>query len=69
LTDVTTDTVITKAETFGPIAPLYRFKTDADDGKRHQPIRLEIRHRGIPQKSNTSAWAASTDGFRVLRQG
>jgi succinate-semialdehyde dehydrogenase/glutarate-semialdehyde dehydrogenase len=28
LTDVTTDIVITKKETFGPVAPLYRFKTD-----------------------------------------
>ena len=30
LTDVTTDMVITKEETFGPTAPLYRFKTDAE---------------------------------------
>jgi len=30
LTDVTTDMVITKEETFGPVAPpLYRLKTDA----------------------------------------
>jgi succinate-semialdehyde dehydrogenase/glutarate-semialdehyde dehydrogenase len=28
LTDVTTDMIITKEETFGPVAPLYRFKTD-----------------------------------------
>jgi succinate-semialdehyde dehydrogenase / glutarate-semialdehyde dehydrogenase len=28
LTDVTTDMVITKEETFGPVAPPYRFKTD-----------------------------------------
>jgi hypothetical protein len=28
LTDVTTDMVITKEETFGPVAPLCRFKTD-----------------------------------------
>jgi len=28
LTNVTTDMVITKEETFGPVAPLYRFKTD-----------------------------------------
>ena len=27
LADVTTDMVITKEETFGPVAPLYRFKT------------------------------------------
>jgi Aldehyde dehydrogenase family len=30
LTDVTTDMVITKEETFGPAAPLYRFKSEAD---------------------------------------
>jgi succinate-semialdehyde dehydrogenase/glutarate-semialdehyde dehydrogenase len=30
LTDVTTDMVITKKETFGPVAPLYCFKTDAE---------------------------------------
>jgi len=30
LTDVTTDMVITKEETFEPVAPLYRFKTEAD---------------------------------------
>jgi succinate-semialdehyde dehydrogenase / glutarate-semialdehyde dehydrogenase len=28
LTDVTTDMVITREETFGPVAPLYRFKTE-----------------------------------------
>jgi succinate-semialdehyde dehydrogenase/glutarate-semialdehyde dehydrogenase len=28
LTDVTTDMVITREETFGPVAPLYRFRTD-----------------------------------------
>src|ERR1700746_118397 len=30
LTDVTTDMVITKEETLGPVAPLYRFKTEED---------------------------------------
>ena len=29
LTNVTTDIVITKEETFGPVAPLYGFKTGA----------------------------------------
>jgi len=28
LTDVTTDMIVTKEETFGPVAPLYRVKTD-----------------------------------------
>jgi succinate-semialdehyde dehydrogenase / glutarate-semialdehyde dehydrogenase len=30
LSDVTTDMVITKEETFGPVAPLYRFRTEAE---------------------------------------
>jgi succinate-semialdehyde dehydrogenase / glutarate-semialdehyde dehydrogenase len=30
LTDVTVDMVITENETFGPVAPLCRFKTDAE---------------------------------------
>ena len=30
LTDVTTDMVITREETFGPVAPLYRFKTKGE---------------------------------------
>jgi succinate-semialdehyde dehydrogenase/glutarate-semialdehyde dehydrogenase len=30
LADVTTDMVVTREETFGPVAPLFRFKTDAD---------------------------------------
>jgi Aldehyde dehydrogenase family len=30
LTDVTTDMVITKEETFGPVAPLYRLKTEKE---------------------------------------
>ena len=30
LTDVTTDMMITREETFGPVAPLYRFKTEAE---------------------------------------
>ena len=34
LTDVTTDMVITKEETFGPVAPLDRFKTDAEAIRR-----------------------------------
>src|SRR4029077_7280317 len=28
--DVTTDMVITKEKSFGPVAPLYRFKTDTE---------------------------------------
>ncbi len=34
LTDVTTDMVITKEETFGPVAPLYRFKNEGEPSRR-----------------------------------
>ncbi|MGZ9092422.1 MAG: aldehyde dehydrogenase family protein, partial [Rhodoplanes sp.] len=30
LADVTPDMVVSREETFGPVAPLYRFETDAD---------------------------------------
>ena len=30
LTDVTTDMMVTREETFGPVAPLFRFKTEAE---------------------------------------
>ena len=37
MTDVTTDLVITKEETFGPVAPLYRLKTEAEAIKHPAP--------------------------------
>jgi succinate-semialdehyde dehydrogenase/glutarate-semialdehyde dehydrogenase len=45
LTDVTTDMVITKEETFGPVAPLYRFKTDAEAIK----MANEAPHPSLPR--------------------
>src|SRR5271167_3606637 len=50
LTDVTTDMVITKKETFGPVAPLYRFKSEADAVKMANdteflPLFLQPRYR------------------------
>src|SRR5204863_1090150 len=30
LTDVTTDMIVTREETFGPVAPLYRFKDEGE---------------------------------------
>jgi acyl-CoA reductase-like NAD-dependent aldehyde dehydrogenase len=42
LADVTTDMVITKEETFGPVAPLYRFKRGGrgQDGQRRPTLTL-----------------------------
>ena len=37
LTDVTTDMVITKEETFGPVAPFYRFNSEAEAIKHPAP--------------------------------
>jgi succinate-semialdehyde dehydrogenase / glutarate-semialdehyde dehydrogenase len=40
LTDVTTDMVITKAETFGPVAPLYRFRGEDAASKMANDTRV-----------------------------
>ena len=53
LTDVTTDMVITKDKTFGPVAPLYRFKTEDEavkmandtESSRRGLLFLQPRHR------------------------
>jgi succinate-semialdehyde dehydrogenase/glutarate-semialdehyde dehydrogenase len=45
LTDVTTDMVITKEETFGPVAPLYRFKTEPEAIK----MANETPHPSLPR--------------------
>ena len=42
MTLVTTDMVITKEETFGPMAPLYRFKTDAEAIKMDSDTELGL---------------------------
>jgi succinate-semialdehyde dehydrogenase / glutarate-semialdehyde dehydrogenase len=46
LTDVTTDMVITKEETFGPVAPLYRFRSEEDAITRSR-IAAERMTRGL----------------------
>jgi acyl-CoA reductase-like NAD-dependent aldehyde dehydrogenase len=46
LTDLTTDMVITKEETFGPVAPLYRFKSEADAVKTANDTEFGLRHIG-----------------------
>jgi succinate-semialdehyde dehydrogenase / glutarate-semialdehyde dehydrogenase len=45
LTDVTTEMVITKEETFGPVAPLYRFKS-VEDAVTNSRIAAERMTRG-----------------------
>ena len=66
LTDVTTDMVITKEETFGPVAPLYRFKTDDEAIKMANdtptlpsPARGGGLGRGSPPISTAATSAAS----------
>jgi acyl-CoA reductase-like NAD-dependent aldehyde dehydrogenase len=66
LTDVTTDMVITKEETFGPVAPLYRFKTEdeaikmANDAPTLTLPRARGREgRGSPPISTAATSAAS----------
>jgi acyl-CoA reductase-like NAD-dependent aldehyde dehydrogenase len=62
VTDVTTDMVITKEETFGPVAPLSRFKS-GQDGQRHR-VRpsyrygLEVRS-GLPVSRSTGTETCS----------
>jgi succinate-semialdehyde dehydrogenase/glutarate-semialdehyde dehydrogenase len=60
LTDVTTDMVITREKTFGPVAPLYRFKTDDEAIRMANDTEFGL-------AANTSAWAAST--ARALSPG
>src|SRR5437667_2952479 len=66
LTDVTTDMVISKEETFGPVAPLYRFKSEADAVKMANdtptltlPRSRGREGRGSPPISTAATSAAS----------
>ena len=60
LTDVTTDMVITKEETFGPVAPLYRFKSEADAIKMANDTEF-----GLPPISTAATSAASGGSPRL----
>src|SRR5882724_4926861 len=74
LTDVTTDMVITKEETFGPVALLYRFKTEAGAVKMAKtpssgwrPISTaatSAASRGSPRPSNTASSASTRASSR-----
>jgi succinate-semialdehyde dehydrogenase/glutarate-semialdehyde dehydrogenase len=61
LADVTTDMVITKEETFGPVAPLYRFKTDDEAVKTaNDTPTLTLPVRGGGKEGATADSAAAT---------
>ena len=74
LTDVTTDMVITKEETFGPVAPLYRFKTDDDAIKMANDTEfglaaistaaISAASGGSPRRSNTVSSASTKASSR-----
>jgi acyl-CoA reductase-like NAD-dependent aldehyde dehydrogenase len=68
LTDVTTDMVITKEETFGPVAPLYRFKSDAEAVK----MANETPHPSLPRsrgrvREGVASYFYSRDIGRIWR--
>ena len=75
LTDVTTDMVVTKEETFGPVAPLYRFKTEDEAIERAKGAptltlpRSRLREEGrmwgaSPRRSNTASSASARASSR-----
>ena len=74
LTDVTTDMVITKEETFGLVAPLYRFKTGdeaismANDTESASPpistAATSAASGASPRRSNTASSASTKASSR-----
>jgi len=68
LTDVTSDEIIAKEETFGPVAPLYRFKTDdeAIEMANDTPTLTLPRERGRDGRG-LAAYFFSRDIGRIWR--
>jgi succinate-semialdehyde dehydrogenase / glutarate-semialdehyde dehydrogenase len=68
LNDVTTDMVITKEETFGPVAPLYRFKTEADAVKMaNDTPTLTLRRSRAREGRGLASYFYSRDIGRIWR--
>ena len=70
LTDVTSDMVITKEETFGPVAPLYRFKSEdeaikmANDTEFGLAAATSAASGALPKHSNTASSASTNASSR-----
>ncbi len=68
LADVTSDMKVAREETFGPVAPLFRFREDAEAVRMANDTEFglaayfysrDIAGSGIPQSSLNTAWSAS----------
>jgi acyl-CoA reductase-like NAD-dependent aldehyde dehydrogenase len=67
LADVTTDMVISKEETFGPVAPLYRFTSEADAVKMANDAPASPRPRGPRGREGVASYFYSRDtDWRVV---
>jgi succinate-semialdehyde dehydrogenase/glutarate-semialdehyde dehydrogenase len=63
LTDVTTDLVTTREETFGPVAPLYRYKTDEEAIK----MANDAPTLTLPRSRGRDGWGPHVAGRRGAR--
>jgi succinate-semialdehyde dehydrogenase / glutarate-semialdehyde dehydrogenase len=67
LTDVTTDMVITKEETFGPVAPLYPVKTEDEAVKMANDAPTLTLPRSREGREGVAAYFYSRDIGRIWR--